>query len=388
MLSRPRTQSVFATCQQQRSISIKSLGRTTNISYNVFAQLGQTRTASRIIEGVLEPDLKGTIVINKSLNIRAISLLYILFIDIFLTGLNYWIRGTDVGNVLNIHISANRNVGQLKEAIKRHTSHYFSGIHAELLALHQVYLLNEENLKEKLKGAVMTSRCGFPPICSPKFFVQSLNPHHVHVVVDAPASAPLRSQPPSFPQSAEQHRIRAWRHRFLEDNVRIAPSIGAEPSAPYIAFAGAAWDLRPQMETLSVCLPLHYHLTDEDTRRKVARHLGALKKAVASLEEYYQNLKPEPESQERLIRITGWQRQIFHYPRSFTSLKDGTLQTFEYERQPFGEKLLFFCEKEGMRLCVKSVRRYSKQAHEICAEKGFAPALRGFEKIAGVGLWW
>ncbi|KAH8914301.1 hypothetical protein BT69DRAFT_1314695 [Atractiella rhizophila] len=157
---------------------------------------------------------------------------------------------------------------------------------------------------------------------------------------------------------------------------------------PYIAFAGAAWDLRPPMETLSVCLPLHYHLTDEDTRRKVARHLGALKKAVASLEEYYQNLKPEPESQERLIRITGWQSQIFQYPRSFTSLKDGTSQTFEYERQPFGEKLLFFCEQQekGMRLCVKSVRRYSKQAHEICAEKGFAPALRGFEKIAGDGI--
>ncbi|KAH8924591.1 hypothetical protein BT69DRAFT_1349368 [Atractiella rhizophila] len=456
--------------------------------------------------------------------------------------LNYWIRGTDIGTVLTIDISGKQNVGQLKKAIKSHTPHYFPGIHAELLALYQVDLLNDESLKEKLKGASYDKPLRFSTDLLSEIFVQALNPHHVHVVVDAPASAPLRSQPPSIPHSAEQHRIRALRHRFLEDNERIAPSTGAEPNVfakrqsaikhqifcnrprsatttnpttllhpvfgrflddcenyeitaadnafvmelsstmsdfypsevtraaavrelfaewgvkmvvshtpgefvtdgdklvrkhrcaimefkneisskgaepyaqaglnyfdstgdhatvfersplpcililvfgPYIAFAGAAWDLRPQMETLSVCLPLHYHLTDEDTRRKVARHVGALKKAVTSLEEYYQNLKPEPESQqEGLVSITRRQSQIFPYPRSFTSLKDGTLQTFEYERQPFGEKLLFFCEQQenGVRLCVKFVRRYSKQAHEICAEKGFAPALHGFEKIAG-----
>lgn len=49
-------------------------------------------------------------------------------------------------------------------------------------------------------------------------------------------------------------------------------------------------------------------------------------------------------------------------------------------------RLIFYgetVEPIGKKLIIKFVRKYSKDAHLFCAEKGFAPALYGFEELPG-----
>ncbi|KAL4078078.1 hypothetical protein J3A83DRAFT_1726331 [Scleroderma citrinum] len=144
---------------------------------------------------------------------------------------------------------------------------------------------------------------------------------------------------------------------------------------PYIAFAGAAWNRRPVVQTLSSTLPMHYHPTDTVMRINVARHLGAFKKAVATLKEYYQNLPSGPV-------VVPRQSQLFPHCTSFRSLRNNLVQRFKYINQPFEDNLIFFAALSNQQLvCIKFARQYSKDAHEICASRGHAPALHGFEKI-------
>ncbi|KAG6329174.1 hypothetical protein ID866_9916 [Astraeus odoratus] len=82
---------------------------------------------------------------------------------------------------------------------------------------------------------------------------------------------------------------------------------------PYITFAGGAWESRPVIQTLSHPLPMHYHDTDINMRMKVARHLGALKKAIHALEEYYRGLTSA---------VFTSSLQLFPYPAHFLSLQD------------------------------------------------------------------
>ena len=146
-----------------------------------------------------------------------------------------------------------------------------------------------------------------------------------------------------------------------------------------ISFAGAAWNVRPVVQTLSSALPMHYHPTDSDMRIKVARHLGAFRKAINALEQYYQDLPSD---------FTSYppQSQLFPHCTSFTSLQNGLVQHFEYISQPFNEHLVFFAALSTPRaepVCIKFARQYSKDAHEASASLGHTPALRGFEKIPG-----
>ncbi|KAF9234386.1 hypothetical protein BU15DRAFT_52671 [Melanogaster broomeanus] len=147
---------------------------------------------------------------------------------------------------------------------------------------------------------------------------------------------------------------------------------------PYLAFAGASWNLRPVVQVLSTTLPMHYHLSDTKMRTTVARHLGSLKKAIGTLEEHYRELSHQarPDSMPY--------SQLFPYPTSFTCRQHGTRQNFKYSRQPFSEKLVFFGSLVSTDdICIKFVRRYSQQVHLRCASMGCAPALLGFECIPG-----
>ena len=45
--------------------------------------------------------------------------------------------------------------------------------------------------------------------------------------------------------------------------------------------------------------------------------------------------------------------------------------------------LVFFGIEETTPICIKFVRRYSSEAHLFCASRGFAPKLKGFDKLAG-----
>ena len=148
------------------------------------------------------------------------------------------------------------------------------------------------------------------------------------------------------------------------------------PLGPYISFAAAAWNVRPIVQPLSVCLPMHYHSSDTSMRCTVARHLAAFRATVYKLATYYRDLPPAP--------LAPPKGQLFPYPDSFTSLLDNTVQNFNYVRRVIDDKLLFVGQLPGMRtICIKFVRRYSDEAHKLCSQLGFAPQLVGFESLPG-----
>ena len=109
-------------------------------------------------------------------------------------------------------------------------------------------------------------------------------------------------------------------------------------------------------------------------RESLARHFGALKNAIGSLEQCYKALQ-NPALLENLD-------PQFPDLRTYRSLETKTTVSFKYLRQIDEKKLLFFGETENTeRICIKFVRRYSQAVHEKCAEMGIAPKLRGFEDI-------
>jgi len=109
-----------------------------------------------------------------------------------------------------------------------------------------------------------------------------------------------------------------------------------------------------------------------------AHHFGALKKALHSLEQCYnEELPPSIPSLE------------FPYPLSYPCINNTSLiRPFTYESHMDHSKLLFAAAEtaDGEKICIKFVRHYSTDVHKFCASKGFAPALKGFEKLAGG--WW
>lgn len=148
-----------------------------------------------------------------------------------------------------------------------------------------------------------------------------------------------------------------------------------------ISFVGAAWDVRPVVQTLSSALPMHYHFTDSDMRIKLARHLGAFKKAANALNQYYRDLPSD---------FTSYppQSQLFPHCTSFKSLQNDLVEHFIYISQPFSENLVFFAalsSQPAKTVCIKFARQYSADAHAASALLGHTSALHGFEKILGAG---
>lgn len=109
-------------------------------------------------------------------------------------------------------------------------------------------------------------------------------------------------------------------------------------------------------------------------RTSVARHLAALRKANRKLDTYYRELPAPP--------TTPPQGQLFPYPSSFMSLLDNTTSNLHYQ-SAVDNSLLFRGLSNGRDVCVKYVRRYSKEAHEHCAQLGSAPQLLGFKALPG-----
>ena len=122
-------------------------------------------------------------------------------------------------------------------------------------------------------------------------------------------------------------------------------------------------------------------------REMIARHLGAMKKTINLLRKYYEGFPKTAAS--------GDEHDVRHpYPHCFKSLVDSKECHFNYTRQ-MDDKLLFFGyvvpknsadsrrDQPKEELCIKFVRRYSKEAHRICASGLCAPRLRGFESLPG-----
>jgi hypothetical protein len=154
-----------------------------------------------------------------------------------------------------------------------------------------------------------------------------------------------------------------------------------------MVFAGAVWTLRPSIQILSSPLVFNYHSTDTDNQIAAARHMAAFRKSVRSLERYYKALLPECELVNTLSHPI-----LFPYPTSFTSLDDNRKISFNYTEQleedgGQSKRLIFFGTladgRSDAAICIKFVRRYSRDAHLHCALIGVAPKLRGFERLPG-----
>jgi hypothetical protein len=145
-------------------------------------------------------------------------------------------------------------------------------------------------------------------------------------------------------------------------------------SGPQISFSGAVWTSRPHFQVLTPTIPLFCHQTDTNMRESLARHFGALKKAIQSLKQCHKAL-----ANPALLKDLD---PRYPDPRTYHSLETETNVKFKYLSQMDDSKLLFVGETDdGERICIKFVRRYSQAAHEKCAKMGIAPKLRGFEDI-------
>lgn len=137
------------------------------------------------------------------------------------------------------------------------------------------------------------------------------------------------------------------------------------------------------MQILSTPLAFHYHSTDIQSQLTAARYMAALRKGIRSLGQYYKGLSHAKDA----LRNTTPCDTLFPHCTSFKSLEDTSIQTFCYKEQHrtnatlvfFGELLL----RDHVPICIKFVQQYSTAAHKHCASMGFAPRLRGFERLPG-----
>ena len=171
------------------------------------------------------------------------------------------------------------------------------------------------------------------------------------------------------------------------------------------------------MEILSL-LPLNFHATNDEAHDAIARHLAALKNALHALDIHINEVDsrrrasaPSMSSatsngQTRARRnrsafihsshgalpldeprnpLPYFAPPIFPHPTAFTIDGGETRESFTYEGEMNERSLLFVCKiaDRDKRICIKFVRRYGKDVHIWCADRGFAPKLIAFEDLSG-----
>jgi hypothetical protein len=125
-----------------------------------------------------------------------------------------------------------------------------------------------------------------------------------------------------------------------------------------------------------VMVPLCIPESDMELRTLAARHFGALKKAVATLTEYY--------TREQYTQQHSVLDPRVPYKCTYTSLETSAECSIKYISAIDGGKLMFTARTEDSSVvCIKFTRIYSLEAHKACASMGFAPVVRGFEEVLG-----
>ncbi|KAF8808335.1 hypothetical protein BYT27DRAFT_6498226 [Phlegmacium glaucopus] len=174
--------------------------------------------------------------------------------------------------------------------------------------------------------------------------------------------------------------LEATREQAADHPNSVLPCIILLIFGPYIAFAGAAWTGRPNLQMLSTVIPCHFHSSDTETRDMLARHIGALKRSLLGLETYY---KKTLSSLPSLPSVSP-RNPTVPYPCSF--IHDSSKKHFIYLSRLENNNPFFFGRMDGDddgSICIKFVTRYCKEAHEFCASKGFAPRLHAVERLPG-----
>ena len=190
--------------------------------------------------------------------------------------------------------------------------------------------------------------------------------------------------------------------RWSAPTLTLLFAVSNHKIGPHLGFAGCALTARPTLEIFSL-LPLNFHATNDDAYDALARHLSALKRALATLDVHSHAFTPVVSNRRPASRridsntshqihsttsLPSFVPPIFPHPAAFTYLVGDSQGLFEYEEEFKGRSLLFTAKmKNGNEnICIKFVRRYGKDVHMWCAAEGFAPRLIAFEALAGG--WW
>jgi serine/threonine protein kinase len=161
------------------------------------------------------------------------------------------------------------------------------------------------------------------------------------------------------------------------------PAVIKQNIGPYISFAGAVWNGRPNIQILTTGIPLHFHPTDIKLQKTTARCIGAFVSAVQSLKAHYN--EPLYHQTQMVNNVNSSVRNIFPYPVTFTSDTSGLLKKFIYHSLVKSRKLIFRGEISDTheKICIKFVHCYSVEVHKFCTSINCAPRLLGFESLGG-----
>jgi hypothetical protein len=173
-------------------------------------------------------------------------------------------------------------------------------------------------------------------------------------------------------------------------------------AGPHLGFAGCALTNRPTLEIFSL-LPLGFHETNDDAYAALARHLCALKKALDTLDNHINEVDSRRALAFPATRLTRWRSTrpstfagepqellasclsvMYPYPVAFTPYGYHEEQkSFTYDAELEQRNLLFKGKAAHEQICIKFVRKYGKDVHIWCADKGFAPRLIAFDELPG-----
>jgi len=151
---------------------------------------------------------------------------------------------------------------------------------------------------------------------------------------------------------------------------------------PHVGFAGAVYTDCRCVQTLSNMVPLAYHRTASGLQLNAARHVGAMRNAIAKLRRYYEVELPSlsrPGVSRRNVNV------LYPYPSEFTSLGHPSESTHHitYKRRMGGNLVFEATLANGDLIFVKFVQTYSRETHEECMKLQCAPVLHGFKRLPG-----
>ena len=146
-----------------------------------------------------------------------------------------------------------------------------------------------------------------------------------------------------------------------------------------LGFVGLAFTDRTNIQVLEQPICLDYHHMDVKLRTMTDQYLGVLRKAMDRLRCYYESDLPQLETHGSAI---GSDTRLPCYSL-YHDLAGSIERRIRYSSQLTPDKLIFFGESDGTKLCVKFATRYLRDTHIRCASMGITPPLRGFEALAG-----
>jgi len=279
------------------------------------------------------------------------------------------VLGESRNRIFAVEIAATKSVGALKKVTKHKKMHAFEHVDADTLVLWKVAIPVDQDLQENLDKFQIIDTDALSPV-DPLSIVFSALPtvRYLHVVV-------------RFPSSSQSQSL------FVVNGIDALPSSAtiqeASPLCVQSSSHRRSWSTSfsiSVVQVLSTTLPFHFHHSDTKFRTMAARHLGAFKKTIRSLEHHYEDDLPAINMSNPPLPLG----QIFPHPTHFTSLINSTPQRFEYLSQPMDDKLVFFGKLSDNRdICIKFVRHHSHEVHSFCASTKAAPELLGLERIAG-----